>query len=164
MIFKERLEDEGLYQKYFETFPNTMQMFALPPQTEDVEVGEKATSCDAFILSMLEQKCSITMAVNLLKARRKLPIFEGSAKKMDVNSVFECGKGQPRIKIVGKSLKSVNLREKSRRIYEERRSGFGNRKNCVLVGRTTLLASVFKNVQFGCKKSRCCDHSLRLVL
>lgn len=152
-----------MYQKYFSTFEEIICLYSLPKQVilnENTE--ETPTGFDRFILSLIDQKTSVSLSVNLIKTRRKLPIANVATTKMDINSIFECDNVEERrIKFVGSSVSNLNLREKTKKIYKDRKSTFSERKSILLIGRTTLLSSVFKNVQYECKKTECYDHSLR---
>lgn len=159
MIFKGRLENNDLYEKYFEEYQETMLMFSYPQQKI-----EKTANFKAYMSSLIEQKCSVAMTVKLLKTRKKLPIAQANSRKMDVDSVFEWQEGKRKINFVGSSIRNRNLREKTGRIYEERRKSFGGKQSFVLLGRTTLLADVFKNIQYQHKITKCSDHSLGMVL
>lgn len=163
VIFKERLENDALCEKYLETFGVTTCLYRIPKEEEmeDVEMVEKPTGFDCFILSVIEQKNSLTMAVNLMKTRRKLQIPNYPRTETDLNSVFDCNhESNAKIIIKGNNLKEANSRKNVTKIYEERKRAFGDKKDYVIVGRTTLLASVFKNVQYDFKKPKCNEHSL----
>lgn len=159
VVFKERLENDVLYEKYFETFGEITCCYTLAKE-EEIEDTDEMTGFDRFLLSAIEQKSSLAMAVNLMKTRRKLHVTP--TEKQNLDSVFDYeGAGDSRIKIKFRSFQGARLREKALSIYEDRKRTFGEKQNCVLLGRTTLLASVFKNVQYEFKMSKCYDHSMR---
>lgn len=166
VIFKERLENDVLCEKYSEAFGVTTCLYSVPKVEEivDVELVEKPTGFDSFILSVIEQKNSLTMAVNLMKTRRKLQIPNNIKMETDLNSVFDYDQeNSAKIVIKGSNFKEVNSRQNATNIYEERKRAFGDKKDYVIVGRTTLLASVFKNVQYDFKKPKCNEHGLKNI-
>lgn len=127
---------------------------------EEIE-NEISTGFDRFILSVIHQKNYITMTVNLMKTRRKVQITVKVPAKIDMDLIFERSVMGTKIKFAGNSIKNINLSEKSKKIYEERKKAFVDKNNCILIGRTTLLNKIFQNAQHEYKKSKCCDHILR---
>lgn len=159
IIFKERLEDDVTIEKYHDLFGDTVHLFSVPKQEmiEQVEMEEKPLEFDQFLLSVIEQKNSVAMAVNLMKTRRKIPV----PSIPSAATTFECEDvDDPPIKFKFCNFVGANLRERVTAEYEERKRNFGDKQSSVIVGSTTLLASVFKDTRCELKKAKCCDHTL----
>lgn len=148
-----------MYAKYQEIFEQPLCQFSfqntsMPTETE---TPETQSGFDSFMTSIMGQKNTLAMAVNLAKTRRKLQVPPKPHTAINMDLIFERDHSPVKIKFL--NFTPRNLWERTQNTYKER--AFKDGQTSVTLGRVTLLTDVFKNVRNEFRKSKCYDHSMK---